>query len=126
MLSLLTNLNAVLLSAGQVQTDVEDARDVLARAAALSMATATAAGPDRAAQMVSAALTALPRHRLGPRHAGAAQYSWLSLISRADTPLAMTELDTITHTLRVELGEEMHLVFGHDVADDAAAPELRP
>ena len=36
-LSLLTNLNAVLLSAGQVQTDVEDARDVLARAAALSM-----------------------------------------------------------------------------------------
>ncbi|TPG65799.1 DNA translocase FtsK [Hymenobacter nivis] len=120
-LAQLVPLCACLLVVEDVNVEADDIRTTLAGATSFGVATATANGPGRAAQLVAA----IRFHHHGLAPTSPARRILLSITSRLDAPLDMDELTFVIETVRDMVGEDTEMIFGHGEYDEPAGPELQ-
>ena len=114
-LSLLAELSQSLLPGTPLNVDAEDVRTVLRQAAAFGLGTAVAHGEGRAGRAAAQAIATTRAQPLGPASAGRAVASLLCIASGPDCELAMDELTEITETIHGAFGQDMEMIFGHDL-----------
>ena len=114
-LALLAEFSHSLLLDAPINVDAEDVRSVLRRASTIGLGTAVAHGPGRAGRAAALVMAAVQAQQLGPAPAGRAVSSLLCIASGPDCDLAMDELTEITETIQTAFGQDMEMIFGHDI-----------
>ena len=114
-LALLAEFSQLLLMSEPLNADAEDVRSVLRQADTFSLGPAAAHGEGRAGRAAVRAIAATRTQRLGPTPMGRAVASLLCIATSPSCELEMDELTEITETIQAAFGQDMEMIFGHDI-----------
>ena len=124
-LALLTEFSQSLLLDSPINVDAEDVRSVLRRATTIGLGTAVAHAPGRAGQAAALVIAATQAQPLGPAPTGRAVSALQCIASGPDCDLEMDELTEITETIQTTFGQDMEMIFGHDIIPDLPGSALQ-
>jgi cell division GTPase FtsZ len=123
--ALLAEFSKSLLIDAPINVDAEDVRSVLRRATTIGLGTAVAHGPGRAGHAAALVIATVQAQQLGPEPTGSAVSSLLCITSGPDCELEMDELTEITETVQTTFGQDMEMIFGHDILPDLTGSALQ-
>lgn len=124
-LALLVKFSQSLLLDAPLNIDAEDARTVLRQASTIGLGTAIAHGCGRAGRAAALVVAAARNQQFDPAPTGWAVSSLLCIASGPDCDLEMDDLTEITETIQLAFGQEMEMIFGHDIVPDLTDCALR-
>ena len=124
-LALLAEFSQSLLLDAPINVDAEDVRTVLRRARTMGLGTAVAHRAGRAGRAAALVIAAAQAQQLGSAPVGRAVSSLLCITSGPDCDLEMDELTEITETIQATFGQDMEMIFGHDIVPDLSDSALQ-